>query len=76
MPKKYPAEVRKRAVRMALDHASDYSSISALATALAPKLNVGVETQRKWVVQTQIDAGEKTGTSSWSSRKPRRSSVK
>ncbi|GAA1216362.1 transposase [Rhodoglobus aureus] len=61
MPKKYPAEVRERAVRMALDRVNDYPSINALAMALAPKLNVGVETLRKWVIQAQIDAGDKTG---------------
>lgn len=49
---------------MALDRVNDYPSINALTTALAPKLNVGVETLRKWVVQTQIDAGEKPRTSS------------
>lgn len=51
MSKKYPAEVRECAVRMALDRVNDYPSINALATTLAPKLNAGLETLRKWVVQ-------------------------
>jgi transposase len=64
MPKKFPAEVHDRAVRMVLDRLNDYPTLSAACTALAPKLNVGVETSRKWVVQAQIDAGTKSGPSS------------
>ena len=51
MPKKFPPEVRDRAVRMTLDRLSDYPTVYAACSALAPKLNVGVETLRKWVVQ-------------------------
>ena len=51
MPKKFPPEVRDRAVRMTLDRLSGYPTVYAACSALAPKLNVGVETLRKWVVQ-------------------------
>ena len=64
MPKKFPAEVRDRAVRMTLDRLSDYPTLFAACKTLAPKLDVGVETLRKWVVQAQIDAGVKVGPSS------------
>lgn len=64
MPKKYPDEVRDRAVRMALDRLSEYPTPYAACQALAPKLNVGVETLRKWVIQAQVDAGTRTGPSS------------
>ena len=64
MPKKFPAEVRDRAVRMTLDRLSEYPTVFAAYKALAPKLDVGVETFRKWVVQAQIDTGTKTGPSS------------
>jgi transposase-like protein len=64
MPKKFPVEVHDRAVRMVLDRLTDYPTVFAACTALAPKLNVGVETLRKWVVQAQIDAGTKSGPSS------------
>ena len=46
---------------MVLDRLGEYESVSAAAKVLAPKLNVGVETLRRWVVQAQIDVGEKTG---------------
>lgn len=64
MPKKYPSEARDRAVRMALDRLSDYPSTSAACHALAPKLNIGAEMLRKWIVQAQVDAGERVGPTS------------
>lgn len=61
MPKKYPAGVRARAVRMAVDQLPGYPTVFATCKALAPKLSVGVETLRKLVVQAQIDAGVTAG---------------
>ncbi|MBP2411466.1 transposase-like protein [Arthrobacter stackebrandtii] len=61
MPKKYPAEVRDRAVRMVVDRLSEYPSVFAACKALAPKLDVGHESLRRWVLQAQTDAGEKDG---------------
>ncbi len=61
MPKKYPVEVRDRAVRMVLDRLSEYPSVYAACKALAPKLDVGPESLRRWVVQSQVDAGNKDG---------------
>ena len=64
MPKKYPAEVRDRAVRMVVDRLSEYPSVFAACKALAPKLDVGPESLRRWVLQAQTDAGEKDGPTS------------
>lgn len=61
MAKRYPAELRERATRMALERLGEYSSPWAAAQALAPKLGVGAETLRKWIVQAQADAGERPG---------------
>ena len=68
MPKKYPDEVREGAVRMALDRLNEYPTPYAACQALAPQLNVGVETLQKWVIQAQVDAGTRRGrpASSWS----------
>jgi transposase-like protein len=55
MPKRYPVEQRERATRMALDRVGEYGSAWAVAQALGPKLGVGPETLRKWVVQAQVD---------------------
>ena len=49
---------------MTLGRLGDYDSVSAAVKALAPKLNVGAESLRRWVVQAQIDAGTKAGPSS------------
>lgn len=61
MPKTHPTEVRDRATRMALDRLKDSPSITAADRDLAPKLNIGAWTLRKWVVQSQIGAGGEGG---------------
>src|SRR5665647_544580 len=61
MPKKHPQEVRDRSVRMVLDRLGNYPSVSAACRDLAPKLTVGAETLRRWVMQAQADAGVTTG---------------
>lgn len=64
MPKESPAEVRERAIGMTLDRLKDYPSMWAACRDLVPKPNVRAETLRKWVTQTQSDAGERTGPTS------------
>ena len=64
MAKRYPAEQRARATRMALDRLSEYPSAWAAARALGPKLGVGSETLRKWILQAQVDAGDRSGPTS------------
>jgi transposase len=64
MPKKYPPEVHDRAVRMALDRLDDYPSVWATAKALAPMLEVGPETLRKWIIRAQVDTGRRSGATS------------
>jgi transposase len=53
MSNRYPAEQRERATRMALDRLDEYGSAWAVAQALGPKLGVGPEALRKWVLQAQ-----------------------
>jgi transposase len=64
MPNRYPAEQRQRATRMALERLDEYGSAWATAQALGPKLGVGSETLRKWVLQAQADAGQRPGATS------------
>lgn len=64
MPKRYPSDQRERATRMALDRLGEYRSVWAAAQALGPKLGVGAETLRKWIVQAQVDAGDRSGPAS------------
>jgi transposase len=49
---------------MALGRLSEYPSVWATAKALAPMLEVGSETLRKWIVQTQVDSWRRTGATS------------
>ena len=64
MPGRYPAEQRDRATRMALDRFDEYGSAWAVAQTLGPKLGVGPETLRKWVLQAQVGAGQRSGPAS------------
>ena len=64
MAKRYPVEQRVRATRMAVDRLGEYPSAWAAAQALGPKLGVGPETLRKWIVQAQVDAGDRSGPTS------------
>ncbi len=64
MPKQYPSGVRERAVRMVLDRLDGYPSVWAACQDIAPKLDVGPESLRKWVVQAQTDSGQRSGPTS------------
>jgi transposase len=62
--KRYPAEVRERAVRLVLEHRGEYESEWAAITSIAQKCGMTPETLRKWVRQTEIDGGRRPGISS------------
>jgi transposase len=64
MPKKISPEAKARAVRMVQEHQQDYPSVTAAAQAVAKQLGFGRETVRRWVVDAQVDAGERPGTTS------------
>ncbi len=64
MPKKIDPEVQARAVRLVADHLSEYSSLTAASAVVAKQVGVGRETVRRWVVQAQIDGGQRGGVSS------------
>jgi transposase-like protein len=56
-PSKYSPELRERAVRMVLDHAPDHPSQWAAIRSVAEKLGCTVEALRRWVRQSDRDAG-------------------
>ncbi len=59
----YPAELRKRAVRMVAEVRGDYPNESAALKAVAQKLGIGsAETLRNWVRRDEIDSGQRPGT--------------
>jgi transposase len=53
--KHYPFQQRERAVKMVLDHLDEYRSVYAACVAIGPKVGVGVESLRRWVLQAQVD---------------------
>lgn len=64
VPKHYPVEQRERAVKMVLDHLGEYRSVYAACQGIGPKVGVGVESLRRWVLQAQVDTAERPGVSS------------
>lgn len=61
MAKHYPVEQRERAVRMVLDHLDEYRSVYAACVAIGPKVGIGVESLRRWVLQAQVDDNARPG---------------
>jgi transposase len=64
MPKKIDDELRARAVRLVQDHLGEYSSLTAASVAVAKQLGVAKESVRRWVLQAQVDGGQRGGASS------------
>ena len=64
MPKKIDEELKARAVRLANDHQGEYSSLTAVSAVVAKQLGVGKESVRRWVIQSQVDGGQRAGASS------------
>ncbi len=64
MPKQFTPEVKGRAVAHVLERLDRYKSVYTACQDLAPKLNIGAETLRRWVLQAQVDAGDRTGPTS------------
>ena len=64
MPKKIDAELKARAVRLVNDHRGEYSSLTAAAAVVAKQLGVGKESVRRWVLQADIDGGQRAGATS------------
>ena len=58
---RYSPEVRARAVRMVLDHRVDYASQWAAISSIASKIGCTAETLRRWVRQSERDAGLRDG---------------
>jgi transposase len=62
--KRYPAEVRERAVRLVMEHRGEYETEWAAITSIAQECGMTAETLRKWVRQSEVDGGRRPGLSS------------
>lgn len=63
MPKKIDPELRARAVRLVREHRGEYPTLTAASLAVAKQLGVGKETVRRWVIQAEVDDGQRPGVS-------------
>ncbi len=59
--KRYPSEVRERAVRMVLEHQDEHESQWQAMCSIADKLGVSREAVRRWVRQAETDQGQRVG---------------
>ena len=65
-PRKYPPELRERAVRLVMDkmEQDDPLPMKTACREVGSALGISWETLRGWVQQTQVDAGRRPGTTS------------
>ncbi len=59
--KKFSREVRERAVRMVLEQRSEYPTLWAAVTSMAPKIGCVPQTLLSWVQRHEIDTGQRAG---------------
>jgi len=62
--RRYPAELRDRAVRMVLETFEQTGTRTGVITRIARQLGIGSESLRSWVRQAEVDGSLRPGTSS------------
>jgi transposase len=61
--RRYPVEVRERAVRLVLEHREEYPSMWAAVRSIAAKFGCSPLTLQGWVRQAEVDGGMRLGVS-------------
>lgn len=63
-PRKYPDELRERAIRLVHDAKAEPGGGRGVIRRIGDQLGINPETLRGWVSQAEIDAGTRRGTTS------------
>ncbi|MEU0241850.1 transposase [Nocardiopsis sp. NPDC006198] len=61
-PRKYPPELRERAIRMTVEARRHAATRDGAIARTADQLGANRETLRNWVAQAEVDAGHRPGT--------------
>jgi transposase len=67
----YDKETRGKAVRLVRDHVGDYATEWAAIKAVSGRLGMSAEMLRKWLRQSDVEAGEVVGVTTESARQIR-----
>jgi transposase len=63
-PRKYPDELRERAIRMTLDAKKDPATRPGACRRIGEQLGINPDTLRGWVTRVEVDNGVRPGTTS------------
>ena len=63
-PRKYPPELRERAIRLVLEAREQDAglSLNAAVVRIGPRVGISKDTLRGWCKQAEIDSGRRPGT--------------